>query len=71
MSIVSSSYSILATNLDGSRIVHELHVDAIGKSHELRFVAGASANLDTLLSDHVSVVENSLAVAEAQEILHE
>jgi len=70
MSIVSSNYSILATNLDGSRIVHELHTDSIGKVHELRFVAGVSANLDTLLSDHVAMVEYSLAVAEAQEIIN-
>ena len=70
MSIVSSSYSILATNLDGSRIVHESHVDSVGKAHELRFVAGASSDLDALLSDHAVMVAASLAVSEAQEILN-
>lgn len=60
MNIIASSFVAGQPQADGRRYVRELHIDRVGRAHEIEYGPVGDIDLETALSQHAARLENDL-----------
>jgi hypothetical protein len=62
--IISSTFTITGIPADGTRIVHEIHIDLDRFAHDIVYTAPAGSDLAAAMADHATSLGADLAAQE-------